>query len=124
LGTLLLIALALFILTRRKYYLSIPKIFIPKLTQEELPPSKVLDYLTKLKIDYADGEWRISVKPITVNSYQIQLPIAMYLPKYSPLALPQIAWQIKDKVVIEEAKVLDKTAGYWVYTKEPIVVYI
>jgi len=117
---LILLGIALFLLTRKRYVFSIPPFFIPKLETGVKDKKSLLEYLTKLDVSYVNGEWRIGVKPI--NGFKV--PIAIYLPKYFPLALPQIALQLKSKLVIDEVKFGDKVYGYWVYTKEPMVVYL
>lgn len=111
-----------FVVTRRKYSISVPTVFIPSLPTagEPMTTEDLLGYLSKLDVSYEAGQWRIGVKPI--NSFQV--PIAMYLPTFAPLAIPQIVTQLKDKLVIQEYKPGGFLMGHYVFTKEPITVWI
>jgi len=125
--TLLLGLALLFFLTRKKYVFKLDKpIFIPKLsfstssTTEIEDIAKLKKMLGYLDVKFRNGQWVVSIKPIN----DIKIPFEIKLPATAPLALPQIAYQLKTKLLITPVRFANKTLGYMVSLKEPIVIYI
>jgi len=98
---LIVLGILIFLLTRKKYVIKIPEsIVIPKLELEEKKGSKVTVEDIKKAFSYIDISivtkpqigWELKLKPI----WGFNIPIRLILPITAPLAIPQIAYQLKD----------------------------
>jgi len=103
------IALAIFVVTRKKYYIKNFSIFIPNTSL--LGIKSKTDTLQQIKkniqINWSNGSWIITIKPV----YGFKIPYEAILPATAPLAIPQLIAQIGNNIKIEDVKKLGILVG-------------
>ena len=125
-GKLLLGGLLLFFATRKKYTFNIQPFIIPNPSlfgatgNPFTDKRKLIKLIKNLDISFEEGHWVIQPKPID----GFRIPIRITLPATSPLAIPQLIWQIETKMVMKPIKAFGKVIAYKIYFKGPITIYI